>query len=60
MNVPSSAADPSSLLRLAHGDLALPAFLPDATFGVVRSVDAEDLCAVGIEALVMSIFHLMR
>lgn len=43
-----------------RGDLAVPSFLPDATLGAVRSVDAADLRAVGIRALVMNIFHLMQ
>lgn len=51
---------PDTTLRLLHGALALPAFLPDATRGVVRAVDSADLEAVGVEGLVMSIFHLMQ
>lgn len=47
-------------LPLPHGDLSLPTFLPDATRGVVRAVDSADLEAVGVEGLVMSIFHLMQ
>ncbi|MCS6849403.1 MAG: tRNA guanosine(34) transglycosylase Tgt [Anaerolineae bacterium] len=47
-------------LHLPHGALALPAFLPDATRGVVRAVDSADLEAIGVEGLVMSIFHLMQ
>lgn len=47
-------------LALPHGDLALPAFLPDATVGVVRAVDTDDLRNVGIHALVMNVFHLMQ
>lgn len=47
-------------LLLSSGAVRLPAFLPDATLGVVRGVDAADLEAVGIEALVMSVFHLMQ
>jgi queuine tRNA-ribosyltransferase len=47
-------------LPLAHGVLALPAFLPDATLGVVRAVDAADLERAGIEAVVMNVFHLMQ
>ncbi len=38
----------------------MPAFLPDATLGVVRSVDATDLERVGVRALVMNVFHLMQ
>lgn len=47
-------------LDLPHGVLSLPAFLPDATLGVVRAVDSADLEAVGIAALVMNTFHLMQ
>jgi queuine tRNA-ribosyltransferase len=49
-----------TVLRLPHGDLPLPAFLPDATLGVVRSVGADDLLACDTPALVMNAFHLMQ
>jgi len=48
------------VLATAHGDLPLPAFLPDGTRGVVRSVDAQDLEASGIDALMVNILHLSR
>ena len=48
------------LLRLPHGEITLPVFLPDATRGVVRSMDSADLEACGVEALVMSTYHLMQ
>lgn len=47
-------------LHLPHGEVQLPAFLPDATLGVVRGVDSVDLEDCGIEALVMNGFHLMQ
>ena len=47
-------------LHLLHGQLSLPAFLPDATLGVVRNVDSSDLEQCGIEAVVMNTFHLMQ
>lgn len=47
-------------LELPHGCLPLPAFLPDATLGVVRAVDSADIEATGIDALVMNAFHLMQ
>ena len=47
-------------LPLNHGSIPLPAFLPDATSGVVRSVDAVDLEQAGVQALVMNVFHLMQ
>jgi queuine/archaeosine tRNA-ribosyltransferase len=34
-------------LNLRSSSLPLPAFLPDATWGVVRTVDAADLESVG-------------
>jgi queuine tRNA-ribosyltransferase len=43
-----------------HGPIETPAFLPDATRGTVRAVDAEDLRRVGVGALMTSAFHLMR
>ncbi|MRR32105.1 tRNA-guanine transglycosylase, partial [bacterium] len=48
------------LLKLTQGEVRSPIYLPDATFGVVRSVDSEDLLSIGIEALVMNTFHLMQ
>ena len=47
-------------LYLPHGRLSLPAFLPDATLGVVRSVDSADLEQCGIQGVVMNTFHLMQ
>jgi queuine tRNA-ribosyltransferase len=47
-----------STVRTTRGDLALPAFLPDATRAVVRSVDSRDLEACGVVALVVNTFHL--
>lgn len=47
-------------LALRSGNLPLPAFLPDATWGVVRSVDAADLESCGVDALVMNTFHLAQ
>jgi queuine tRNA-ribosyltransferase len=47
-------------LALPHGDLEMPVFMPDATLGVVRSLDATDLQQCQIQALVMNTFHLMQ
>jgi queuine tRNA-ribosyltransferase len=46
-------------LKLPHGELLLPIYLPDATRGVVRTVDSADLEACRVEAVVMSAYHLM-
>jgi queuine tRNA-ribosyltransferase len=49
-----------SSLTLPHGNVSLPVFLPDATRAVVRTVDCVDLEACGVEAVVMSTYHLMQ
>jgi queuine tRNA-ribosyltransferase len=54
----ASCLDCSRIIRTAHGALALPAFLPDATRAVVRSVDSDDLEACGVTGLVVNTFHL--
>lgn len=51
---------PITELNLPHGRLPLPAFLPDGTQGVVRSVDAVDLARSGVTAVQMNVFHLMQ
>lgn len=56
----SAAGTQAQALDLPHGALHLPAFLPDATLGVVRAVDSADLVAVGVPALVMNTYHLMQ
>lgn len=47
-------------LALPHGELKFPVYLPDATLGVVRAVDATDLVNCQITGLVMNTFHLMQ
>ncbi len=42
-------------LQLPHGQIHMPVFMPDATFGVVRSVDATDLIGCEIQAVVMKV-----
>ena len=47
------------ILSLNHGDVQLPAFFPDATRGVVRCVDAQDLIGCKVPGLVMNTYHLL-
>ena len=51
---------PQDTLPLAHGSVPLPAFLPDATLGFVRALDAAGLEQCGVQAVVMNVFHLMQ
>ncbi|MCZ6631827.1 MAG: tRNA guanosine(34) transglycosylase Tgt [bacterium] len=45
-------------MKTAHGRLPLPAFLPDGTRGVVRTLDAEDLSRCGVSGLMVNALHL--
>lgn len=49
-----------SSIQLPHGEIQLPIFMPDATLGVVRGVDATDLSRCAVQAIVMNTFHLMQ
>ncbi|MEX2016287.1 MAG: tRNA guanosine(34) transglycosylase Tgt [Candidatus Hydrogenedentales bacterium] len=42
----------------AHGALPLPAFLPDATRGTVKTLAPEDVAACGVRAVMANAFHL--
>jgi queuine tRNA-ribosyltransferase len=46
------------MIETAHGPLRLPAYFPDATRAVVRSVDSRDLEACGVQGVVVNAFHL--
>jgi len=46
------------MIETAHGPLHLPAYFPDATRAVVRSVDSRDLEACGVQGVVVNAFHL--
>jgi queuine tRNA-ribosyltransferase len=50
----------TNYLDLPHGRLNFPVYLPDATYGLVRSVDSVDLENSYIQAVVMNAFHLMQ
>jgi len=58
--LPAPPAGPRNVLTTPHGSIALPTFLPDATRASVRGVDAVDLRAVGIEAVMVNAMHLAQ
>lgn len=39
--------------------ITFPIFCPDATRGVVRAVDMQDMSGVGVEGLIMNTYHLL-
>lgn len=47
-----------TMIETAHGPLHLPVYFPDATRGVVRTVDSHDLETCGVQGLVVNAFHL--
>ncbi len=46
------------VLQTGHGELRLPAFLPDGTRGVVRTLDSVDLAACGVMGVMVNTLHL--
>ncbi len=46
-------------LRLAHGDVRTPAFVPLATRGAVKALEAHEVGALGYELILGNTFHLL-
>jgi queuine tRNA-ribosyltransferase len=58
------ALDPASearlgTLRLPHGEVRTPAFMPVGTYGAVKSLTHEDLREVGSDIILSNTFHLV-
>ena len=45
-------------LRLAHGTVPTPVFMPIATQGVVKMMTSDDLEVLGAELLLANAYHL--
>lgn len=45
-------------LETPTGELTLPTFLPDATRGLVRTIDSNDIKNCGIECVMVNVIHL--
>ena len=48
----------TGVLRLAHGDVRTPAFVPLATKAVVKTVEAHEVRALGFDMVLGNTFHL--
>lgn len=48
----------AGVLNLAHGEVRTPAFVPLATRGVVKTLEARDVEAIGFEMVLGNTFHL--
>ena len=49
----------TGVLRLAHGSVSTPAFVPLATRGAVKTLEPRDVLALGYEMVLGNTFHLM-
>jgi len=54
----SSGRARSGVLSTPHGDVPTPAFMPVATQGTVKGLDASDLAALGVRIAIMNTYHL--
>ena len=48
----------AAVLRTAHGEIPTPAFMPVGTKGTVKSVDPDELRALGTTILLGNTYHL--
>ena len=48
----------AGLLRTPHGDVPTPAFMPVGTKGTVKSVDRDELRALGAAIVLGNTYHL--
>jgi len=48
----------AGVLRTAHGDVRTPAFMPVGTKGTVKSLDPDELRAVGAQIILGNTYHL--
>lgn len=46
-------------VTLNGGVLSFPTFFPDATRGVIKTLDSEDLLRVNVEGVIVNTYHLM-
>jgi queuine tRNA-ribosyltransferase len=48
----------AGVLTTTHGDVPTPAFMPVATQGTVKGLDAADMTALGVRLAIMNTYHL--
>lgn len=56
-NSPENAAR-IGRLRLRHGDVTTPAFVPVATHGTVKTLTAQEVAGIGYEMILANTYHL--
>ena len=48
----------TGILRLAHGEVATPVFMPVGTAGTVKAITVDDLREIGFEIILSNTYHL--
>ncbi len=56
--IAADGAARAGVLRTAHGEIRTPAFMPVGTKGTVKSLDPEELRAVGAQIVLGNTYHL--
>jgi queuine tRNA-ribosyltransferase len=46
------------MLRLAHGEVSTPVFMPVGTNGTVKAITKDDLAEIGFEIILSNTYHL--
>lgn len=46
------------LIKTKHGDIRLPAFMPDATYGSIKSISFNDAINAGVKEIVTTTLHI--
>ncbi|MEK7143116.1 MAG: tRNA guanosine(34) transglycosylase Tgt [Patescibacteria group bacterium] len=46
------------IIKMSHGEVKTPAFLPCATFGTVKGISFEELKVIGFEMILANTYHL--
>ena len=54
----TSGAARCGKLTLAHGDVDTPVFMPVGTYGAVKAMSPDELCAIGAQIILGNTFHL--
>ena len=54
----SECAARTGVLRLAHGDVATPVFMPVGTAGTVKALTVDDLREIGFDIILANTYHL--
>lgn len=47
-------------IKTMHGDLELPAFFPDGTYGIVKTLNSLDLVDTDVKGMIVNTFHLLN